>query len=534
MSLPPQRKPIDLDKFTMAYISNLNAQIANDAKVYNAVMANITGQAPPSQPADTRPIEEKLLDVERLKLDLRTQLKTLTDATNIQRIMSDLEQPSEIYRLQMAVQSFPSLYSLLKPNYAVGVPAIIFIDALDRLIQQQDQTRGVNIGLQESTGQDILLGIQELKNFATGKDYDDLLSLLDESEADSELIDSVQRLQYSMLTRENLMKLEEEQNATGEPLMQGVSSVLEQLPTRQRLKEMMNRLVGEEEDRDPILNELKGDIPDEIVLQNLEDLKSLASEPQRPALSRQSTEMSGMTEELPYRQYQQPFNPNYQQPSPNTYTGGFSQSAPAQETQETQELFPMGGNGIKRRMRGRGLVSTHSATTSREKKQKIRLKLEGVIEKPKPYYPFGRYALNRNKLEQGILMIRSQSGAVVPKLPTQKVSKKICDILKVILSNSVPSYEAINDLEDTDKDLLHKILKEAHIHHISTPSPNISKQEEDLRRFIILKGQMMAGQNSPIAIKELKRLIIKMMSQDILPKREAHQALLELAHLETI
>ena len=505
----------------MAYISNLNAQIANDAKVYNAVMANITGQAPPSQPADTRPIEEKLLDVERLKLDLRTQLKTLTDATNIQRIMSDLEQPSEIYRLQMAVQSFPSLYSLLKPNYAVGVPAIIFIDALDRLIQQQDQTRGVNIGLQESTGQDILLGIQELKNFATGKDYDDLLSLLDESEADSELINSVQRLQYSMLTRENLMKLEEEQNATGEPLMQGVSSVLEQLPTRQRLREMMNRLVGEEEDRDPILNELKGDIPDEIILQNLEDLKSLASEPQRPALSRQSSESTV----LPYEQYLPP--------NPNTYTGR-SQSAPAQETQETQELFPMGGNGIKRRMRGRGLVSTHSATTSREKKQKIRLKLEGVIEKPKPYYPFGRYALNRNKLEQGILMIRSQSGAVVPKLPTQKVSKKICDILKVILSNSVPSYEAINDLEDTDKDLLHKILKEAHIHHISTPSPNISKQEEDLRRFIILKGQMMAGQNSPIAIKELKRLIIKMMSQDILPKREAHQALLELAHLETI
>ena len=350
MAIPPLRKPIDLDKFTMAYISNLNAQIANDAKVYNAVMANITGQAPPSQPADTRPIEEKLLDVERLKLDLRTQLKTLTDATNIQRIMSDLEQPSEIYRLQMAVQSFPSLYSLLKPNYAVGVPAIIFIDALDRLIQQQDQTRGVNIGLQESTGQDILLGIQELKNFATGKDYDDLLSLLDESEADSELIDSVQRLQYSMLTRENLMKLEEEQNATGEPLMQGVSSVLEQLPTRQRLREMMNRLVGEEEDRDPILNELKGDIPDEIVLQNLEDLKSLASEPQGPASELQSPVLSRQSSEstvLPYEQYLPP--------NPNTYTGR-SQSAPAQETQETQDL--MEGFGIKRRMRGRGLNPT--------------------------------------------------------------------------------------------------------------------------------------------------------------------------------
>ena len=516
MSLPPQRKPIDLDKFTRAYISNLNAQIANDAKVYNAVMANITGQAPPSQPVDTRPIEEKLLDVERLKADLRIQLRTLTDANNIQMIMADLAQPSEIFRLQMAVQSFPSLYSLLKPKYAVGVPAIIFIDALDKMIENQDITKGVALGLQQSTGQDILLGIQELKNLATEKDYNDLLSLLDESEADSELIDSVQRLQSSMLTRENLMKLEQEQNATGEPLMQGVSSVLEQLPTRQRLREMMNRLVGEEEDRDPILNELEGDIPDETVIQNLEDLKSLASE--RPALSRQSSESTV----LPYEQYLPP--------NPNTYTGR-SQGAPqeTQETQPTQEGF-----GIKRRMRGKGLVSTHSATTSREKKEKIRLKLEGIIEKPKAYYPFGRYALNRNKLEQGILMIRSQSGAVVPKLPTQKISKKICDILKVVLSNSVPAYEAINDLVDTDKDLLHKILKEAHIHHISTPSPNISKQEEDFRRFTILKGEILAGQNSPIAIKELKRLIIRLMSADLLPSRQGQQALFELANLEIV
>lgn len=518
MSIPPQRKPIDLDKFTKAYISNLNAQIANDAKVYNAVMANITGQAPPSQPVDTRPIEEKLLDVERLKADLRIQLRTLTDANNIQMIMADLAQPSEIFRLQMAVQSFPSLYSLLKPKYNVGVPAIIFIDALDKMIENQDITKGVALGLQQSTGQDILLGIQELGEIASKNDFESLIKLLQQlNEADSDLGDSIQRLRNSMLTREDIRSLEERESETGEAIMQQVSSVLEQLPTRQRLREMMNRLVGEEEDPEVALNSLEDEIPDETVIQNLEDLKSLASE--RPALSRQSTGMSEMTQEIPYQQYQQP--------NPNTYIN--RPPTDTQETQPTQEGF-----GIKRRMRGKGLVSTHSATTSREKKEKIRLKLEGIIEKPKAYYPFGRYALNRNKLEQGILMVRSQSGAVVPKLPTQKISKKICDILKVVLSNSVPAYEAINDLVDTDKDLLHKILKEAHIHHISTPSPNISKQEEDFRRFTILKGEILAGQNSPIAIKELKRLIIRLMSADLLPSRQGQQALFELANLEIV
>jgi hypothetical protein len=521
MSLPPQRKPIDLDRFTKAYISNLNAQIANDAKVYNAVMANITGQAPPSQPIDTRPIEEKLLDVERLKADLRIQLRTLTDANNIQMIMADLAQPSEIFRLQMAVQSFPALYSLLKPKYAVGVPAIIFIDALDKMIENQDITKGVALGLQQSTGQDILLGIQELGEIASKNDYENLLKLLQElNEADSDLGDSIKRLRNAMLTREDITSLEQRESETGEPIMREVSGVLEQLTTRVDYAEMrrrLNQLVGDdEEDSAPVLNDLEDMIPDDNVIQNLEDLKSLASE--KTTLSRQSSGMSEMTQEIPYQQYQQP--------NPNTYTG---RSQPAPETQPTQEGF-----GIKRRMRGKGLVSTHSATTSKEKKEKIRLKLEGIIEKPKAYYPFGRYALNRNKLEQGILMVRSQSGAVVPKLPTQKVSKKICDILKVVLSNSVPAYEAINALVDTDKDLLHKILKEAHIHHISTPSPNISKQEEDFRRFTILKGEILAGQNSPIAIKELKRLIIRLMSADLLPSRQGQQALFELANLEIV
>ena len=234
MSLPPQRKPIDLNKFTNAYIANLNAQIANDSKVYNAVMANLTGQAPPAAPADTRPIEEKLLDRERLMLELRQVLPSLTDPNNIQMIMSELGQPDQSYRLQMAVQSFPALYDALKSKYKIGVPAIVFLSALDRMIQSQDITSGVSIGLQETTGQDILLGIQELKNLPKAEDFDDLLGSLEDIDADSELTDNIERLRDSMLTEENLRRLEEEQNATGEPLTQDASNVLGRMPTKER------------------------------------------------------------------------------------------------------------------------------------------------------------------------------------------------------------------------------------------------------------------------------------------------------------
>jgi len=515
MSLPPQRKPVDLDKFTNAYIANLNAQIANNAKVYNAVMANLTGQVLPSAPVDTRPIEEKLLDFEKLKMELKNQLKTITDGDNSLMIMNELSRPENQYRLQMAVQSFPALSAMLKPIYDLGVPAIQFLNSLDRLIEKQDITSGVDIGLQQSTGENLLLSLNEIQNSLADKaDYQELLQvLMDNGVTNQSILNDIRFLRDNILDAGDYQNVE--QNS-----MSDLSESYADLPTKSIVADMIVSAENASFNDEPIdvrsirdnlslSPEAKNSIID-IKQQAAEIIKKFKEErAARPSLGRQ---VSIDPEEE--RQQSQPA------PAPS----GMVRTITADTDQSGFGLF-------KKKMRGRGVVSTPSSST---KEKKIRLKVEGVIEKPKSYFPFGRYALNKNKLEQGILMIRSPSGSAIPKIPTQKISQKLSNVLKTVLVNSIPSYEMINDLFDTEKDLLYKVLKESHINHISTPSPNISKQEEDCRRYVILKGQILGGQNSPIAIKELKRLIVKLMSQDILPRREASQALLELAHLETI
>ena len=70
--------------------------------------------------------------------------------------------------------------------------------------------------------------------------------------------------------------------------------------------------------------------------------------------------------------------------------------------EELYNLMPkQQGRGI---MRGSGLVQHQSAPKAERKTKAIRI--TGKIEKPMEYVPFGRYAINKFKLNDGILMFK--------------------------------------------------------------------------------------------------------------------------------
>jgi len=204
-----------------------------------------------------------------------------------------------------------------------------------------------------------------------------------------------------------------------------------------------------------------------------------------------------------------------------------------------QSRKPTSGSGLKskprrRTMSGRG-VSFNIKEDEEAKpspKKTIKLNIQGVIEKEPSYVPFGRYAINKHRLAGDILMLRTPKNGVVLKLPTQKISNKVSKIILTVANKGVPSFEAIGELDNNDKEILHKILQECHITNISTPNPSRDKSDDMYRRFVILKGEIVAGNDNKELIKELKRLIIILMGKDLLPKREGTQALVELAMLE--
>ena len=90
----------------------------------------------------------------------------------------------------------------------------------------------------------------------------------------------------------------------------------------------------------------------------------------------------------------------------------------------------------------------------------------------------------------------------------------------------------ISDLSKDDKDLLHRVAKQAHLlDKMNVPTPNLTEEEQENYRFDILKGEINAGNDSKDVIKEFKLLLLKLIHKNKLPRRQAQEILLDLIAL---
>lgn len=724
MSLPPQSKVMDYQKYLNQYMANLNKEIQNQSFVYNAVTASISGDmsAVPQMPQDARSVEEKLRDVENLKIKLNGLLMTLTDGANANEIVTSL--PPEL--IQQAVQSFPILYQTLKPIWSLGVPSVIFIQALKNLAIKQDLTAGIDMNLQQSNAGDLKMTDEVLRQLIDGSDLDEVRQRISSMPIEPKLkggllqqISYVKGLiSYKGELPDRIAQAREMESMAGEdmqipniidlPSKVSIYSAIEQLendidngdnvrvnttarnileflalpddvtaeleefndrmmskvsrrPSRETEEQTMrvrgqknialaemrgepaptelvqeesmggakprsrgakpvglpSLRVPEEEKAEPRLKDgrkfrmLPATAESEIdtaltpvqLAEKRQELKSSLALKRSKSLEgdaggggRRTPTATAFTEEEPVQAEvfqgrvkkaieEGSFEDLLQQlaksdartrilalealeqtggnlmmdgnvvsidviktgggsskktkvGNPATYDFWINHTNIRDLYDEIQSRKPIEGTGVKksknRRMTGKGVCFTikEDEEVKSSPKKTIKLKIQGVIEKEPSYVPFGRYAINKFKLSNDILMLRSPKGGAIPKLPTQKVSNKLSKIIKTIADKGVPSFEMINDLITTDQEVLHKILNESHIQSISTPNPSRDKDDQMYRRFVILRGEIVAGNSNPSLAKELKRLIITLMGKDLLPKREAMSAILELNMLE--
>lgn len=733
MSLPAQKSKNDYNKYLNSYLATLNQSIQNNDLVYNAVSANLAGDmmAVPQMPQDTRSVEDKLRDIENLKVQLNSQLMSLTDGKTAGEIVRELND----FEIQQAVQSFPSLYATLKPLWAMGVPSVIFVQALRNLSQKQDLTAGIEMNLQQGNANTLQLSPQQLQGLIDAGDLDNLMNTIQSAglapRQRQGLLSEISYVKQLLFDKgslpDRIQQAREIESMTGEDQRIPIS-VQEFLEVKGDFNEKLNELnqaiaEGNATDRDKTLKNIMDalNLPQDVIAdlaefdfnpsstpsqksepsvklqrkrlgaklgarrgqagaeeekgQEREDEIGLSAEEKQKRkverdqynaeiaqfkaetqaqrqeqakaerkagekiasklgkIQRRKVGESGVLpsgrryrivgEELP------PLQAPSEAKSPRRVSEEIKQARQGLRTPEakvaqaepveaqvfsgklakvveegsyddliqqligdatsrnlalralsetggqilidgnatTPEEVGLTGNGNRykgnpntlkywkrtnvralydliqsrkstsgrglRRMSGRG-VSFTIKEEPQTKPKSIKLKMTGVIEKEPSYVPFGRYAVNKHKLASDIFMLRTQKGGAIPRLLTQKLSSKLSKIIKTIADKGTPSFEAIGELETLDKEILHKILQESQISSISTPNPSRDQDEKDHRRFLILKGELIAGNNNPALAKELKRLIIKLMSREILPRREAQNALVELAMLETI
>jgi len=132
----PATNKANRDLLRKQYLNNLLLEAKNNEINYQAnKILQITGEEP-VRPPDTSSIEDKFKNVLNLQTLVRSQLMELTDGTNANQIVDGLSDDM----LQFVAQRMPSLVEELKPKYALGIPAQVFIQYVKKLKLKAEAT----------------------------------------------------------------------------------------------------------------------------------------------------------------------------------------------------------------------------------------------------------------------------------------------------------------------------------------------------------------------------------------------------------
>jgi hypothetical protein len=154
----------------------------------------------------------------------------------------------------------------------------------------------------------------------------------------------------------------------------------------------------------------------------------------------------------------------------------------------------------------------------------------GISAPSEPRYDqFGCYLIHVPSLSKNRLNIKFPSLASHPKIPQRIVSDELVALITKILETgqmNAPLYAA---LPQSDKDFFDSL---AHMCKIGGKL-GITKKENnaDMQRFQIVRGEILSGNDAPQLIKELKHLTLKLVTEGKIPKRSAHDLLIEISLL---
>ena len=168
-------------------------------------------------------------------------------------------------------------------------------------------------------------------------------------------------------------------------------------------------------------------------------------------------------------------------------------------------------------------------------KQTIRKKMmvgRGIAVKETPSYKeYGKYAIHIPQLEQqDLLNVKYKSLGQVPKFKPIPVSDIFRDFMLDLLENGKPNSRVYHQICPKERKVFEEMSIGAGVWNgLGLKRTTTSDDEDEAKRFELLKGEYIAGNNNPKVISELRRLVVKMMSDGRIRKAQGLELLMELS-----
>jgi hypothetical protein len=162
-----------------------------------------------------------------------------------------------------------------------------------------------------------------------------------------------------------------------------------------------------------------------------------------------------------------------------------------------------------------------------------RIKLgKGLSVKETPTYrEFGKYAIHIPQLEDNdILNVKYKSLGGIPKFKPFPVSDIFRDFLLDVLDGKRPSERVYLQIDPKERKAFEDISIGAGVWSgFGLKRTTTNDDEEDRKRFEVLKGIYIAGNNSPQVSQELRRLIVKFINEGKMKRQQGLNLLMELS-----
>jgi hypothetical protein len=603
MSGQPYRNALDIAKFRSEYLANLGLQASiNDANLQANKIYVRTGA--PTQPTDTRTTTEKLADLYRIRIDIRSKLGDIMSGDDAQNVVEGLDDNEA----KFLAQQLPTITADLKPKYRLGVPADIFNQYFQKYMNKYQETQGVEYNLQQSSGQQMLANQRLiLTNMASKSDINDIEDAIREVGMKNTAIGKQISVNLKQIEDvldalpETFDAINETNNAILKAkLLEGVNGLVAELPTKSQLTDLLHQLAVAQEKRDVITTDLimrriagitdyAGDLQEELRTLRFQIRQAGGEEVQQAIpLGEVSAMKSGGDEfgSVNYSGLEYTYVPSrflsgmkktsqFSEPNMVDYIEAMKKANPSAlrairvlnvaestlrsyDKTKLQGLLTSNDRAIQELWRT-APASTSSASSSTQGKQQGNIqdffgkkddkigkgfKMYGGGVKNKVdynagilptanYVPFGNYLINRKKLEDGIVMIKRHSGQFMGDMKTKRVSPNLTTIFKKVSGGQLPSFNDYEKLDDDEREYLQYVAKKSNLaDKLQVPSPKKDKTEQLVNQFEIMRGQIIAGNDSKELLKKFKSVLVELAERDLIPKGQMKDILIEIMKKE--
>jgi hypothetical protein len=148
------------------------------------------------------------------------------------------------------------------------------------------------------------------------------------------------------------------------------------------------------------------------------------------------------------------------------------------------------------------------------------------------YIPFGKYLLSLKQLQKNRFMLRTKSRNPVLSFKTIVLTRRTKAIVQKLLQDLDVSFDEIDSLTEDEKNDIDTIISKTDINtRLRVPNTRRSKLEKDLNKFNVLRGSIIAGNDSTELLKDFRRLLLHLTTENYISKKESNEVLMEMLKL---